>query len=264
MNELSGRVALITGAGSGIGYETALLLAADGATVVLAGRRRAQLEDTADAVTAAGGVAHVYTADVSVQEEATALVAWAGEVAGPVDILVNNAGSANRVPNLRFTPADDWHTVVETNLDAIFYLSQAVLPGMLASGGGSIITVSSLAVNNPNLLGGAAYGAAKAGATNLMTFLHNTFRLEGIRATSILPGETSTPIMDSRVRPPSEAERANMAQPVDIARAIHLVATLPPRVVVTDLVIAPTKQRDTSSDIETSRWQGAFEGVRPS
>ncbi|MCU1529712.1 MAG: 3-oxoacyl-ACP reductase [Frondihabitans sp.] len=263
MSELDGKVALITGAGSGIGRETARLLADDGATVVLSGRRAEPLEETAALIRATGGTAFVRTADVSDREDAIALVTWTAQTIGPVAILVNNAGSANAVPNIRFTPPEDWHTVVSTNLDAVFHLSQAVLPAMLEAGGGSIVTVSSLAADNPNLLGGAAYGAAKAGVTNLMTFLHNTYRGDGIRATSILPGETATPIMDSRVRPPSAEERSRMAQPEDVARAIHLVVSLPERAVIPTLVIAPTKQRDTSGDIEISRWKGAPEGLHP-
>src|SRR6185437_14121138 len=95
-----------------------------------------------------------------------------------------------------------------------------------------IITVSSLAALRPNLLGGAAYGAAKAGVRNLMTYLHNIFRNDGIRATTILPGETSTPILDNRAQPPAPELRAAMVQPEDVARAVVLCATLPARTVI--------------------------------
>src|SRR5437588_788905 len=134
MGLIDGKVALVTGAGTGIGRESAILLAREGATVVLTGRRMAPLEDVV----------------------------------------------------------------------AEIKLTQAVLPAMIAKSEGTIITVSSLAALNPNLLGGAAYGAAKAGVKNFMTFLHNTYRNQGIRATTILPGETNTPIMDNRARTPLE------------------------------------------------------------
>ncbi|WP_432561732.1 SDR family oxidoreductase [Kineococcus sp. SYSU DK003] len=255
--QLRDKVALVTGAGSGIGAAAAALLAEDGARVVLVGRRREPLEEVAGAITTAGGEALVHVADVSVPEQAQAAVAAAREHFGPVDVLVNNAGSASSVPNVRWTPVEEWRTVVATNLDAVFHLTQAVLPDMFAAGGGSVITVSSLAADNPNLLGGAAYGAAKAGVANFMGYLHNTFRNDGIRATVVKPGEVATPIMDTRVRPPSAEERAGMAAPEDVARAIHLAASLPARAVIPEIVVAPTRQRDTSGDLEISRWRGA-------
>ena len=140
---------------------------------------------------------------------------------GPVDILVNNAGSASKVLNARFLSEEEWNSTINVNLTAVFNLTQAVLPDMIAKREGTIITVSSLAALNPNLLGGAAYGAAKAGVKNFMTFLHNTYRNQGIRATTILPGETDTPIMNNRARPPLESERAMMLDPHDVARAMR-------------------------------------------
>jgi NADP-dependent 3-hydroxy acid dehydrogenase YdfG len=106
-------------------------------------------------------------------------------------------------------------------------------------------------------LGGAAYGAAKAGVKNFMTFLHNTYRNQGIRATTILPGETNTPIMNNRARPPLESERAMMLDPHDVARAVALCASLQKGAVIPELHICPTYMRDTSADIETARWVGA-------
>ena len=190
------------------------------------------------------------------------LVAWTKDVAGPVDILVNNAGSASKVLNVRWIGEAEWNAVMGVNLTAVYLLTQAVLPDMLARGGGTIVTVSSLAAVRPNLLGGAAYGAAKAGVRNFMTYLRNTFRNDMIRATCVLPGEVNTPIMDNRAAPPSEETRAAMVQPEDVARAVLLCASLPQRTVVEELVIAPTLLRDTSADIETSRWIGAPEDIR--
>jgi NADP-dependent 3-hydroxy acid dehydrogenase YdfG len=90
-----------------------------------------------------------------------------------------------------------------------------------------------------------------------MTFLHNTFRNQGLRAITVLPGEADTPILDHRARPPAAEERAHMVQPVDVAEAIRLAVTLPHRVVLQEIVVAPTRQRDTSADIEIARWAGA-------
>ncbi|MET3935717.1 SDR family NAD(P)-dependent oxidoreductase [Arthrobacter sp. OAP107] len=257
MGLLEGKVAIITGAGTGMGRSTAAQLAAEGASVVLVGRRGEVLDEVAAAITAEGGKAVTRAADICSKNDVDALVEWVGETLGPVDILVNNAGSASKVLNVRWISQEEWNDVLDVNLNAVYLLTQAVLPGMLARKTGTIITVSSLAAVNPNLLGGAAYGAAKAAVRNFMTYLHNTFRNEGLRAVTILPGETATPILDNRARPPRQEERETMVQPDDVARAIHLVATLPQRTVVQELVIAPTVQRDTSGDIEISRWTGA-------
>jgi NADP-dependent 3-hydroxy acid dehydrogenase YdfG len=260
---LDGKVAIITGAGSGIGRESATQLASEGATVILVGRRLGVLELLAEEIRGAGGVAVARTAHIESKADVDGLVAWAKANLGPVDILVNNAGSASKVLNVRWISQEEWQQVMDVNLNAVYLLTQAVLPDMLERRTGTIITISSLAAVNPNLLGGAAYGAAKAAVRNFMTYLHNTFRNDGLRAITILPGETSTPIMDNRARPPREEERANMVQPEDIGRAVHLVATLPQRTVIQELIIAPTHQRDVSGDIEISRWTGAPESLIP-
>ncbi|MEV7425816.1 hypothetical protein [Streptomyces sp. NPDC091212] len=125
------------------------------------------------------------------------------------------------------------------------------------------MTRMSLAAVNPNLLGGAAYGPAKAGVRTFMTFLHTTFRNQGLRAITALPGEADTPILDNRARPPAPRERADMVRPEDVAEAIRLAVTLPQHVVLQEIVVAPTRQRDTSADLEISRWAGAPADVTP-
>ncbi|WP_320199538.1 SDR family oxidoreductase [Agrobacterium sp. rho-13.3] len=257
MGLLDGKIALVTGAGTGIGREAALLLAQDGATVILTGRRLAPLRDVSALIEKKRGKAFTYALDIESREEIFAAVEWVKNGIGPVDILVNNAGSASKVLNARFLGEDEWNSTINVNLSAVFNLTQAVLPDMIARGQGTIVTVSSLAALNPNLLGGAAYGAAKAGVKNFMTFVHNTYRNQGIRATTILPGETNTPIMNNRARPPLENERAIMLDPHDVARAIHLCASLQNGATIPELHICPTFMRDTSADIETARWVGA-------
>ena len=261
MGLLDGKIALVTGAGTGIGQEAAILLAKEGARVVLTGRRLTPLREVAARIEKKGGSAFTRALDIESREEIFAAVKWIRDGIGPVDILVNNAGSASKVLNARFLGEDEWNSTVNVNLTAVFNLTQAVLPDMIAKGEGTVITVSSLAALNPNLLGGAAYGAAKAGVKNFMTFLHNTYRNQGIRATTILPGETDTPIMDNRARPPLEGERAVMLHPHDVARAVLLCASLQKGAVIPELHICPTFMRDTSADIEMARWVGAPEGL---
>jgi NADP-dependent 3-hydroxy acid dehydrogenase YdfG len=236
MGMLAGKTAIVTGAGTGIGRETAVLLAAEGAKVVLVGRRESVLEEVAVLIRQGGGAAFPKAADIRNRDDVQALVEWTRTEIGPVDILVNNAGRASKVLNVRWITEDDWNDTVSLNLTAVFLLTQAVLPDMLDQGGGTIVTISSLAAVRPNLLGGAAYGAAKAGVRNFMTYLHNTFRNQMIRATTILPGEVSTPIMEERARPPTEAEREAMVQPGDVAKAVLLCCSLPQRTVVEELV----------------------------
>jgi NADP-dependent 3-hydroxy acid dehydrogenase YdfG len=228
-------------------------VAREGATVVLTGRRIGPLEDVAAEITKQGGKAISRTLDIESRAAILEAVSWVGANVGATDILVNNAGSASKVLNARFLSEEE----VSVNLTAVFTLTQADLPGMIAKDEGTIITISSLAALNPNLLGGAAYGAAKAGVKNFMTFLHNTYRNQGIRATTILPGETNTPIMDDRARPPLERERAVMLDPHDVARAVLLCASLQKGAMIPELQICPTFMRDTSADIETARWVGA-------
>jgi NADP-dependent 3-hydroxy acid dehydrogenase YdfG len=257
MRALQGQVALVTGAGSGIGRATALRLAQEGARVVVTGRRQAPLDAVVAEVQAAGGQAWARTADLLQREELLALVHWAEAELGAVDILVNNAGAASRVRNILWVDQQDWSDTLAVNLDAVYVLIQAALPGMIARGGGTVVTVSSLAAVRPGMLGGAPYGAAKAAVSNLMTFLHGSFRNQNIRATTILPGEVNTPIMDTRVRPPTPAERERMVDPDDVARAIALVCTLPARTTIEQLVISPTFARDQVPDNDISRWMGA-------
>lgn len=258
---LKGQVALVTGGGSGIGRSTALMLAAEGARVVVMGRRAEPLQAVVEEISDAGGEAWARQADLQQRDQLVALVRWIEEEIGPVGILVNNAGLTSRVRNIRWIEPDDWESAVSVNLTAVYVLIQAVLPGMLQAGAGTIVTVSSLAAVRPNLLGGAPYGAAKAAVTNLMGFVHGTFRNNNIRSTTILPGEVDTPIMDTRVRPPSAEERAAMVAPDDVARAILLACTLPQGTTIEQLVISPTRARDQGPDIEISRWLGAPDGT---
>ncbi|GAA4386906.1 SDR family oxidoreductase [Tsukamurella soli] len=260
---LAGKIALVTGAGSGMGLETARALAGDGATVVLVGRRQDALDAVRTAIAADGGTAHARAADITDGADVERVIDWVHRELGPVDILINNAGSASTVPNPLWMPMDEWRQVLEVNLTAVFRLTQAVLPDMLDRQTGTVVTVSSLAAVTPNLLGGAAYGAAKAGVRNFMSFLHTTFRNQGLRAITVLPGEADTPILDSRSRPPTPAERANMLQPEDVADAIRLAVTLPQRIALQEIVVAPTRQRDVSLDLDVARWVGAPENKLP-
>jgi NADP-dependent 3-hydroxy acid dehydrogenase YdfG len=257
MRALEGEVAIVTGGGSGIGRAAAERLAGAGARVVLAGRRPAPLEAAAAAIARAGGWARARAADLARREEAEGLVRWTAAEVGPAGILVHSAGESSRVRDLRWLPPEEWDRVVAINLTATAVLVQAVLPAMLERGAGTIVTVASLAALRPGLLSGPVYGAAKAGARSLMQFVHNAYRNQGIRATTIVPAEVDTPILDKRPRPPSPEDRAHMMAADDVARAILLCCTLPARTVVEEIVMSPTVLRDQSADIAYHRTLGA-------
>lgn len=262
MGLLDGQVAIMTGGGSGIGRAAALMLAAEGARVVVAGRRKAPLDEVVGEIARAGGRAVARACDVEKPAEARGLAEWTVAQHGRADILVNNAGHSSKARNIRWVGQEEWDSVLAVNLTGVYALTQAVLPNMIERGGGTIITVSSLAALRPGLIGGAPYGAAKAAVLNLMGHVHNVLRDKGIRATTIMPAEVDTPILDRRPLPPDATARATMMHAEDVARAILLCATLPPRTVIETMVMSPTILRDQSADIRVARDEGAPPGAR--
>ncbi|OLB01226.1 MAG: 3-oxoacyl-ACP reductase [Candidatus Rokubacteria bacterium 13_1_40CM_4_69_39] len=261
MGRLDGQVAIVTGGGSGIGRETARLLAAEGAHVVVAGRRKPPLNDVVGEIQKAGGKATARQADVSRHVEAGELAHWTLATLGRVDVLVNNAGHSSRARSIRWVDKDEWDGVLDVNLNGVYALTQAVLPSMIERGGGTIVTVSSVAALRPGLIGGAPYGAAKAAVRNLMGHVHTVLRDKGIRATTVMPAEVDTPILENRPLPPDAKARATMMQAEDVARAVLLCVTLPPRTVIEEIVMSPTISRDMSADIAAASRAGAPPGA---
>lgn len=253
MGALDGRIALVTGGGSGIGRASALALAREGAHVIVAGRREAPLVETVSRVEARGGAGSVRVADLADGDQAQALGEAVLAEHGRLDVLVNNAGFSSQVRTLSHVSPEEFDAVFRVNVMGVFRLTQSVVHSMVERGEGTVITVASMAGVSSSLLGGVAYGAAKAAAINMMNGLNAELRNQGVRATSIMPGEANTDIMDNRPLPPDADTRAQMMQPEDVAEAVRMCAAMPGRTVVEQILMRPTRQRDTSADIAAAR-----------
>ncbi len=252
MASLKNNTAIVTGAGSGIGEKTAELLAGEGAKVVLVGRRLPPLQQVADRILATGGTAVAHSADLTVGAQAIAVAAFALDNYGRIDVLVNNAGFSSKVRSVRYVQPDEWDAVFKVNMEGVYRLTQASLPGMIERGSGTIITTSSMAALRPGVLGGAPYSAAKAAVRAFSHGLNSELRNQGIRATVIIPGEVDTPILMGRPSVPNAQARQTMMQAEDVARCIQLAATLPQRTVIEELIVMPSIIRDMSAEMEVA------------
>ena len=257
MGILDGKVAIITGAGTGIGKVAAELFAESGADLVLAGRRQAPLDEVAALAREHGVEVEVRPTDLEDGDAAAALGAWSLGRFGKVDILVNNAGHSSRVRSMRFVGPEEWNSVFKVNVEGVYRLTQSVLANMIERSTGTVITVSSMAALNPGLLGGAPYSAAKAASLNMIRGMNAELTKFGVRASAIMPGEVDTPILENRPRPPDSDDRSTMMQPEDIAQAIFLCAAMPQRTIVEQVVMIPTMRRDVSRDMVAAENEGS-------
>lgn len=249
---LEGKVCIITGGGSGIGRCTALAMARDGASVALVGRTSSKVDLVKDEVETAGGTAMAFGVDVTDLDGVMRMTELVKAGLGGPHVLVNNAGGSSYHRRVLSTTAQDVRDVMETNLLGTIFCTQAVLPTMLEAGEGTIINVSSLAGVKGSMLGGMAYSAAKAAVINFTRFINNEYPESRIRASVVIPGEVNTPILDSRPVSPDDAARATMAGAEDAAEVITMIARLPQRTAIPELILQPTVMRDSSA--ETSQF----------
>jgi NAD(P)-dependent dehydrogenase (short-subunit alcohol dehydrogenase family) len=232
-------IAVITGAGSGVGRAVALKFAAEGWRVALVGRRAEPLAETAAlAGPAADGRVALFPCDVSAADAVEKMGAAVRERFGDVDVLVNAAGI--NVPRRSFEALslDDWHAVLATNLHGAYYCVRTFLPTMRERGTGTIININSDVGKVARDLAGPAYVSSKFGLSGLTQQINAEERKNGVRACSICPRDINTPLLDKRPQPPTPDARARMLQPEDLAACVWLVATLPARAVVDEISLS--------------------------
>jgi NAD(P)-dependent dehydrogenase (short-subunit alcohol dehydrogenase family) len=243
VTNLDGKIAWVTGAGSGIGEAGARALAREGMTVVLTGRRKEPLEQVAADIAKAGGRTKVAPADVTdaaaVHDVADAIRAEFGRL----DVLVNNAGT--NIPDRSWgkLAPEGIDTVLRGNLSSAFYVVEAALPIMRAGGGGVMIHTSSWAGRFIGPVSGPAYMAAKHGIVAMSHSINLEEGRHGIRSSVLCPNEVATPILRFRSPPEPEEALARMLQPEDMGELIAFIARQPAHVCINEVVISPTHNR---------------------
>ncbi len=240
MSNLTGKCVLITGGGSGIGLAAARGFLAGGARVAIAGRNADKLRRAADGLGGGDRLIH-HAADVTDPEQVRRLVDDVTKRLGRIDVLVNNAGLNIKERTFRELTPERWRRLLAGNLDGAFHCMAAVLPQMRERQDGLIINVNSIAGKRANPLGGVGYVAAKFGLRGLAMGVAAEEKPNGVRISSIYPGEVDTPILEQRPSPLSEEHRRTILQPEDVAAAVLFLAALPPHVTVPELVITPTR-----------------------
>ena len=241
MGQLTGRVALITGGGSGVGLATAKRFLAEGAKVAIAGRTAAKIHAAAETL---GGGTDLFATVCDVTDPAQVATLMRDTTAkfGRIDILVNNAGMNIKNRTIRELTPEAWRAMLAANLDGAFYCTSAVLPQMRDRRDGVIININSTSGKRSGPLGGASYNAAKFGMAALGICVGAEEKDNGIRVCNIYPGEIDTPILEQRPTPVSDDHRKQILHADDVAGAVMFVAALPPRASVPELVIKPTTQ----------------------
>lgn len=233
---LAGQVALVTGAGGGIGAAIARKLASLGATTVLCGRTQSSLDTTAQSITEAGGKAEIIPCDVTVMHQLEYAATRLESTFGRLDILVNNAGVGRFDAPLHQLPPEEWDRILNTNLRGVFYAIRAFAPLMMRARSGHIVNISSLAGKNP-LPNGAAYAASKWGLNGLTYAVAEELRGHNIRVSVICPGSVETELSPHTGKDPKK-----MLQPDDVAHAVAMLVTQAPQSFVSEILIRPTQK----------------------
>lgn len=235
MNSLAGKIALVTGAGRGIGRAVAIKLAQSGCRVILTARTLDQLEQVQQEIATHGGEAVCVAADLTRDEEIAQLVAESEKCWEPADILINNAGWGKRAPIVKGRQ-EDWDQTFRLNLRAPMILTKALLPPMIEKGNGAVINIGSIS-GKTGEANGAAYSASKFGLIGFTQSLYEEVREYGIKVAVILPGFVDTPL----IPPNRQLDRSKMIQPVDVAQTVDFILTSPPTCCPVEIILRPQK-----------------------
>jgi NADP-dependent 3-hydroxy acid dehydrogenase YdfG len=250
MPMLAGKVAWITGAGSGIGEAAARALAEEGATTVLTSRRHEPLERVAARITQQGGEAHVQPADLMDAKQVLKIGEFISNTFGRLDILVNNAGLNIRDRHWDKLTAEGIDELIHGNLSQALYCVTVALPIMRAQRDGLLIHTASVAGRFIGGFSGPIYGAAKHGIVAMSHTINMEECINGIRSTALLPGEVATPILDKRPNPVGSEERARMVQAEDCGDLIRYIACLPKHLVMNEVMLSPTWNRTYVANLQ--------------
>jgi len=246
-SDLSGRVAAITGASSGIGEATALAFARAGAKVALGARRTDRIEDLASRIEQEGGTALALELDVAEEASANAFVAQANDRLGGLDVLVNNAGVMLLGP-IEGADTDHWRTMIDVNVLGLLYCTHAALPIMREAGGGHVVNVSSVAGRFARA-GSGVYNLTKFGVNAFSEALRQETVKQGIRVTMIEPGYVETELQShnegavlEQIQGMKEQMDGEVLVPDDIAEGILYAVARPAHVSVGEVLIRPSRQ----------------------
>jgi 3-oxoacyl-[acyl-carrier protein] reductase len=232
VTNLQEKVALVTGAGRGIGKAIAVSLAKLGCRLILAARTREQLDDVAKTI---GNEAVVIPTDLTRDDELDRLVEQSSKAWGSVDILINNAGWGKRAPVIRAN-VEDWDQTLRLNLRAPMILAQKLLPAMVAKGEGAVINIGSVSGKSGEA-NGAAYSASKFGLIGFTQSLYEEVREYGIKVAVILPGYVDTPM----IPPVKNLDRSKMIQAADVAQAVLYILNAPSTSCPVEITIRPQR-----------------------
>lgn len=228
MGLLNGKVAVITGASSGIGRAMASLFAAHGAALVLTARRNTLLKEVAHVIGQQGGKAEVVAGDVTCPETHERVIQAALNKFGGIDIAINNAGMVGAAKPLAQVTLEEWQRTLDTNLTAAFLGARSQIPAMLERGGGALVFTSSFVGTSVGLPGMAAYGASKAALMGLVKGITADYAAQSIRANALLPGGTDTEMAGSQETKDWAAglhAMKRIARPKEIASAALFLAS---------------------------------------
>jgi clavulanate-9-aldehyde reducatase len=246
--ELSGKVAAITGASSGIGEATARRLAKAGAAVSLAARRADRIQELAKSIEAEGGRALAIETDITDEAQANAFVRQTKERIGRLDVLVNNAGVMLLGPVIGANTAE-WRQMIEVNLLGLLYCTHAALPILGEQGSGHIVNISSVAGRFANF-GSAVYNLTKFGVNAFSEALRQEVVAANVKVTVIEPGFVATELQEQNTNPAvveamdrMRGEIGDVLQADDIAQAILYAVSAPDRVAVNEVLVRPAGQR---------------------